>query len=148
MGQWRGGESFTHDLDPGREKKDGDKWGSLSFGVCADFGLELGVRKGYGGFVNQNNMERNMQVHKSIGTKHGGKIEFGQGSWDDEESSVRLRWDRDDGGFDPISSSEVPLWGLRELVCECAKRDMLPASDALRMIESLVAMLRRQDKCK
>lgn len=82
-------------------------------------------------------------------TLYGGKIQFGlkrnggRSSWSADESSVRLAWYRDDGGFDPFSSSELSFWGLCELVIASAEKDALPRTYLNTMAHTLLCSLRR-----
>lgn len=72
------------------------------------------------------------------------KIEIGESSWKDGTKSIRLRWDREGGGFDPISSSELPVWGLKELVLTAASQRLLTPDDVTELIKELVTILRHQ----
>lgn len=91
-----------------------------------------------------------MKETEKIPTQANGEIHFallkdgGHSSWSDEDSSVRLAWkNKSTGKFDPISSSELPLWGLVELVKETAKRDGFSKADASAMIGELTAQIYR-----
>ena len=57
---------------------------------------------------------------------------------------MRLAWYRKSGGFDPISSAEVPIWGLFELVKAAAQRDMLSKAETAELIGYLAASISRQ----
>ena len=77
-----------------------------------------------------------MKVSDEYDSKYGSKIQVadtrkgGNSSWaeksGDSESSIRLAWHNESGGFDPISSAELPMWGLFELIKRTAKNDLLP----------------------
>ncbi len=95
-----------------------------------------------------------MTPSEKFNAPNGGEIHIaqvtkgGNSSWGDKEGykedSVRLAWYNKDGGFDPISSAELPVWGLKELVQEAAKRDMLSKSDLAEIIGHLTASVYRQ----
>lgn len=92
-----------------------------------------------------------MQVNETLATQGGGRIEFGlvahggHSSWSDQEDSIRLAWSTRGGGFDPISSSEVPVWGLVELACAAADRDVFDTVQLAWLVERLGASLHRQN---
>jgi hypothetical protein len=95
-----------------------------------------------------------MKVSKEYDTLYKGKIQIaknsdgGNSSWGIkdgyQEDSIRLAWYRESGGFDPISSAELPMWGLKELVKVVAKNDMLSKSDTAELIGYLTASIYRQ----
>lgn len=95
-----------------------------------------------------------MKVSEEFETKHGGKIQVaknsdgGNSSWgnkdDYKQDSIRLAWYRESGGFDPISSAELPIWGLVELVKAAAQRDMLSKAETAELIGYLTASIYRQ----
>lgn len=84
----------------------------------------------------------------------GGKIDIaqnskcGNSSWGIkeryEDDSIRLAWYNEKGGFDPISSSELPLWGLKELMKAAVQRDMMQKSDIAELIGLLTSSIYRQ----
>lgn len=55
----------------------------------------------------------------------------------EKESSVRLAWYTDKDRFDPISSAEVPMWGLKLLTKAAAKHDLLSIEDIKEIISEL-----------
>jgi len=95
-----------------------------------------------------------MKVSHEYDTMHGGKVQVartkdgGNSSWGEkdglQEDSVRLAWYKEGGGFDPISSAELPMWGLKELMLCASNRDMLPKSDLAELIGNLTASIYRQ----
>lgn len=95
-----------------------------------------------------------MKSSEEFGTQHGGQIHIaevkkgGNSSWGEKggysEDSVRLAWYNSDGRFDPISSAELPLWGLKELVQEAAKRDMFTKAELAEIIGQVTASIYRQ----
>ena len=95
-----------------------------------------------------------MRYSENFATEHGGRIEIadtkkgGNSSWGIKEgydqNSIRLAWYNDAGGFDPISSAELPIWGLKELIIAATDRDMLEISDLAKVISSLSASITRQ----
>lgn len=76
------------------------------------------------------------------------KRKNGNSSWaektENTESSVRLAWYNDNGGFDPISSAELPIWGLLELIKVTAKEDLMERDELAEVIGYLTASLYRQ----
>ena len=75
--------------------------------------------------------------NSSAGEKHG----F-------EEKSVRLSWWNPSGGYDPISSAELPEWAFLDVVEACAQQDFLTPYDAAVVIEQLSASIARQTSSK
>jgi hypothetical protein len=57
-----------------------------------------------------------MNVNKTIQLGNQCKIELGKSTWDKDEDSIRLRFENSNGGFNPHASSELPIWGLNELM--------------------------------
>lgn len=87
----------------------------------------------------------NVQDCLKISDTHS--IEWGTASWDDDdEMSIRNRYDTDDGRFTPHNSSEIPFGDLKTLVVESAKRDYISPEVAARMIEELAASISRQSE--
>ena len=95
-----------------------------------------------------------MKVSGEFDSLYGSKVQIarvkdgGNGSWaekeDRQDDSVRLAWYTEKGAFDPISSAELPLWGLKELVVAATKQDMFPKADLAEMIGILTSSLYRQ----
>ncbi len=71
----------------------------------------------------------------------------GNSSWgakdNHSESSIRLAW-RNNGRFDPISSAELPMYGLKLLVETAARHDMFSRSDLTDIINELQKSLAMQ----
>lgn len=95
-----------------------------------------------------------MKASKTIKNKYGSEIEIaqckngGNSSWGeksgDAEDSIRLGWYNEEGRFDPISSAELPLWGLKDIIQKAAEYDMFSKSDLSEIIGSLTASIYRQ----
>ncbi len=95
-----------------------------------------------------------MKVSEEFDNPEGGKIQIahvsdnGNSSWGEKdgcrEDSVRLAWYNEQGGFDPISSAELPLWGLKNLLKAAAERDMYTKAELAEMIGLLTASVYRQ----
>lgn len=95
-----------------------------------------------------------MKVTKEIVISDRGKIQIarirdgGNSSWGEksgeQEDSIRLAWQKESGGFDPISSAELPLWGLQELLRVAAQNDMFSQADLAEMIGHLTSSVYRQ----
>lgn len=60
------------------------------------------------------------------------------------EQSVRLAWRNAEGTFDPISSAELPVWGLMDVVTACAAANFFSAREAVELINVLSASAQRQ----
>lgn len=60
------------------------------------------------------------------------------------EDAVRLAWWNEEGVFDPISSSEIPKWGILDLVELCAEHDFFEKKDLYTLIGLLTESLERQ----
>ena len=95
-----------------------------------------------------------MEVSSEIECLHGSIIQIakvsdgGNSSWGKkkgvEEDSIRLAWYNKYGGFDPYSSAELPLWGLKEIIQAAAQNDMFSIDDLKKIIVSLTASIERQ----
>jgi hypothetical protein len=100
------------------------------------------------------NIRKMKTSEPQLDTLHGGKIDIaqnskgGNSSWGVKEGyeadSVRLAWYNGNGGFDPISSAELPLWGLKELMKTAVQRDMLEKADLAELAGLLTASIYRQ----
>ncbi len=95
-----------------------------------------------------------MKHNEELDTKNGGKIHIaqnklgGNSSWGEKENykddSIRLAWYNNDGKFDPISSAELPMWGLIELAKKAIQRDMLSKNDLEELIGAITTSYIRQ----
>ncbi len=85
-----------------------------------------------------------MNVKDSVDLGEGHLIEFGYSTWDDSEESVRNRYPTITGGFNPRSSSEIPLHDVEPIVIEIARRDKLPKDAITRIMRELMNSLERQ----
>lgn len=89
-----------------------------------------------------------MKVSKEFKTKYDGVIQIaksingGNSSWGikqgKKDDSIRLAWYNEEGGFDPISSAEVPLWGLIEMIKVAAENEMFTVAQTKELICTLV----------
>ncbi|WP_417503794.1 hypothetical protein [Marinomonas gallaica] len=66
--------------------------------------------------------------------------------YDFQEDSVRLAWWNKDGAFDPISSGELPKWGMLDLVELCAEHDFFDKKELYTIIGLLTESLERQKR--
>lgn len=74
----------------------------------------------------------------------GHSIEVGGASWDPEETSIRCRYDLENGRFSPHNSSELPLPDLRPLLEVASDNDLLSIEDSAAIISALsTSILRR-----
>lgn len=62
------------------------------------------------------------------------------------EDSVRLAWWNSSGAFDPISSGEIPKWGMLDLVELCAENDFFNKKELYTIIGLLTESLERQKR--
>ena len=95
-----------------------------------------------------------MKVSGEFESRFGSKVQLadtragGNSSWGEKsgngESSIRLAWYNENGGFDPISSAELPLWGLMELIERAAKSDMLSKPELAEIVGYLTASIYRR----
>ncbi len=94
-----------------------------------------------------------MKVSSEYDSQYGSKVQIadnkkkGNSSWgekdDYKDSSVRLAWSNNNGGFDPISSAELPMWGLIELTKAAAQNDLLNKSECAELIGYFTASIYR-----
>lgn len=92
-----------------------------------------------------------MKVLKKIIHKHGSEIhlakvcEGGNASWGasgDPKDSIRLAWYKENPRkFDPISSGELPIWGLKDILEVAAQEDMFSKSELAEMIGQLTSAI-------
>jgi len=73
----------------------------------------------------------------------GGNSSAGE-KYDFTEKAVRLAWWRSDGGFDPISSGELPEWAVMDVMEACAAKDFFSLQQASQLIKVLSESLLRQ----
>jgi len=85
-----------------------------------------------------------MNVRETIPLANGCAIEIGGSTWNPTESSVRYRCPNSRGGFDPHSSSELPVSMIEPILTSCINRDMLDAAAAARLIDLLAQSVQRQ----
>jgi len=85
-----------------------------------------------------------MRVEHSIDLGEGHAIELGGATWNEDETSVRNRYPRNDGGFNINASSEVPIRDLVPMVGIVADHDVLSELECIQIIESLVLSLKRR----
>lgn len=71
-------------------------------------------------------------------------IEVGSASWDDDETSIRSRYDGATGRFSPHGSSELPLGDLQPLMEVAAQHDLISPGECSAIIEALAASIRRR----
>lgn len=84
----------------------------------------------------------NVQIEFAIPSK-GGNSSAGE-KHGFTEQSVRLAWRNANGGFDPISSGELPLWAIMDVITECANSNFFSPKDAAELINALSASIQRQ----
>ncbi len=85
----------------------------------------------------------NVQHTSNLGGGH--LIEIGESTWDPQnERSIRDRWPTTTGGFNPRSSSEVPIASLVPMLTFAAQHDELLAAECAEIIIVLADSIRRQ----
>jgi hypothetical protein len=60
------------------------------------------------------------------------------------EQAVRLAWWSQDGRFDPISSAELPLWAVMDVITACAKADFFSPKQAAELVNALSVSIHKQ----
>ena len=81
--------------------------------------------------------EGDVKIEFAIPTE-GGNSSAGE-KYDFTEKSVRLAWWREDGGFDPISSGELPEWAVMDVIEACAAKNFFSTQQAAQLIAALSA---------
>jgi hypothetical protein len=71
--------------------------------------------------------------NSSAGEKHGFT-----------EKAVRLSWWNSSGGYDPISSAELPEWAAIDVIEACAANDFFSLKDAATLMVALAQSIERQ----
>ena len=79
---------------------------------------------------------------KNISPSHS--IEVGKSTWDDQEMSIRSRYDGETGRFSPHGSSELPLCDLQLLMESAATHDLLSPNVCATIIHALSDSIKRQ----
>ena len=85
-----------------------------------------------------------MNVRETVNLGNGHRIEIGDATWNETQTSVRNRYPTANGGFSPRSSSELPLEDIEIIVTTVAQKDLLDISACARIIEALSASLVRR----
>ena len=70
-----------------------------------------------------------MNVKKTIDLGSGHKIEFGEATWNNAQTSIRNRYPTSKGGFSPRSSSEIPIEDLKLMIIEAMKNGYISNID-------------------
>lgn len=73
-------------------------------------------------------------------------IEFKSSSWDENEMSVRNRYNQDNGRFDRSSSSELSFADLHRLTIETLKRDYFDEKECIELLKQITETLDRKIK--
>ena len=88
------------------------------------------------------------EIEESIIIDPEHSIEFGISSWDEYVNAIRRRKNNAGGGYDPFSSSEIPIdsghLDIDFLVCECLKRDKIGNREAIAIIKEAIKSIIRQ----
>ena len=85
-----------------------------------------------------------MKVTKTKDLGGGHLIESGCATWDETEPSIRDRFPTRNGGFNPHSSSEIPLGDVAELVIFAADEDLLEPKELAGILCAVSAALQRK----
>jgi hypothetical protein len=86
-----------------------------------------------------------MKVEKAQNVGQGHSIELGESTWNPNERSIRDRWVTRTGGFNPRSSSEVPMDSLVPMIRVAAENDELSPEECEEIIAHLRASISRQN---
>ena len=87
-----------------------------------------------------------MEVEYAKDLGNGHRIEIGRSTWDETERSIRDRWPTSTGGFNPRSSSEVPMPSLLPMILFAAQHDELSVAECAEMISHLATSIMRHNK--
>jgi hypothetical protein len=87
-----------------------------------------------------------MNVHQTIDLGNGHLIEFGDATWDSNQTSVRDRYPTSTGGFSPRSSSETPIRDIARLAVETLGQNLMTTEEATRLIQAAQDFLGRQPR--
>jgi len=83
-----------------------------------------------------------MNVQDTVDLGDGHRIEFGQGTWNLTDTSVRDRYPTRTGGFSPHSSSEVPIHDVGPIAVEALRRDLLISEETMQILQAAVDSIR------
>ena len=87
-----------------------------------------------------------MKVEHARELGEGYSVEIGAATWNPEGRSLRNRYATVNGGFNPHSSSEVPIGDLVPMLQFAGEHDALTTLQCAVIIESLSASIRRQSQ--
>ena len=66
-----------------------------------------------------------MKVERAKDLGEGYLLEAGRATWDESQTSIRDRYPTRSGGFNPHSSSEIPLADISELAVVAVEQNLL-----------------------
>jgi len=81
---------------------------------------------------------------KDLGDGH--LLEAGNATWDEMQISVRNRYPTRNGGFNPHSSSEIPLEDVAEIAVFSCDQDLLEQKQLVRILYAVSLALRRKSQ--
>lgn len=87
------------------------------------------------------NVDRSLT--RVLGPRHS--IEVGGATWNPNESSIRCRYDLENGRFSPHNSSELPLSDLRPLLEVASENNLLSIEDSAAIISALSSSILRRN---
>ncbi len=87
-----------------------------------------------------------MKVERAKDLGEGHLLESGRATWDDSQTSIRNRYPTKNDGFNPHSSSEIPLVDISELAIFAAEQDLLNQTELIQILSAVSASLVRQSK--
>ncbi len=73
-------------------------------------------------------------------------IEIGNATWDNNEISIRNRYDLPTGKFSPRGSSEIPILDIRKLVGYACTQNALSVDDLLSIIKHATESIEQKIK--
>ncbi len=70
--------------------------------------------------------------------QNGHILELGKATWNDEDTSIRNRYPTKTGGFNPRSSSEIPLHDVIEIVKFVAEEQYFSSRDCIEIVKTML----------
>ena len=82
-------------------------------------------------------MKWDMKVTERLDIENRHSIEWGNATWDNNDISVRNRYDTDDGRFNHSGSSELPWGDFNLMINESIKRNKFSKSEIAEILKSI-----------
>lgn len=75
---------------------------------------------------------------KTIDKSH--RLEYGQSTWSKDRLSIRNRYDHENGRFDRVSSQEIPVSDLKDIILYATEVGALSREEALLCARALIEL--------